>query len=278
MWNNDKDGKPNRRQATPEIIDDEIIHAFIDDMLPPRQRLEVDEYLAGYPEEARRVADIQDQNRVFHVLFDGSLNQPLPKRLQDLEDDIYRKMGRRSRRRKVVRSLAKLSYAGVLIIAGLAVGWFMPLQSMAPGMLTALMPADKSVGEHARLTKVLTGDMMAQPAPASVEQQKQPTWARPPNLDELGFRLLGTRIIKSGSAMETAQLIYETEQGDQVILYLAKTTMDAAKQVALTHEGAVSILVWKDNGRSYTMISEAGRDRMIALGKSISKTLTPFSE
>lgn len=283
MWNDEESARPRRRSEQHLVIDDEIIHAFIDDMLPPRQRLEVDEYLAANPEQARRVAEIQDQIRQFHILFDPSLNQRLPKRLQDMEDEICRKMGRQSRNRRLARGMANTAYASVLIIGGIAIGWFVPLPAIAPADMAALLtlsvkePPAATPTEPLRPANAMLNDA---PLPPSVntEHVPRPAWASPPDLADHGFRLVSTRIIKAGTAMETAQLIYDTVKGDQVILYLARNVRDETKQVTMADEGAVSVLVWKDKGRSYTMVSEVGRDRMLALGRSISKAMALFPE
>ncbi|PIW26836.1 MAG: hypothetical protein COW30_12715 [Rhodospirillales bacterium CG15_BIG_FIL_POST_REV_8_21_14_020_66_15] len=280
MWNEDN-RQPSGRRPRGVSVDDELIHAYVDDMLPPRQRLEVDEYLAAHPEEASRVADILEQSRGFHRLFDGRLGEPLPRRLQDLEDDIRRKMGRRTRGRRRVRVLMQCCYTLVLVTGGLVIGWSVPMPALETEIVAAL--TGTRVNDRADAARINSGlkpiaETGVRTAATSSEPMRrgnagQPKWAGAPDLRNIGFTLLSTRIIRGGGPQETAQLVYESERGGRVTLYLAKNAQPREKQVTLTQEGAVSILVWNDENRSFTMVSEVGRETMLAIGKTISDAL-----
>ncbi|MEJ5211677.1 MAG: anti-sigma factor, partial [Burkholderiales bacterium] len=62
-------------------MDEQRLHAYVDDALDATTRQEVEAYLARHPEAAARVAAWRRQKQALHALFDPVLAEPVPARL-----------------------------------------------------------------------------------------------------------------------------------------------------------------------------------------------------
>ena len=59
-------------------FNEEQLHAWLDNELPPDQRAEVEAYLAGEPEEAARLAAYRRHDASLRARFDPVLDEPVP--------------------------------------------------------------------------------------------------------------------------------------------------------------------------------------------------------
>ncbi|HEX9808539.1 MAG TPA: hypothetical protein VGC25_02910 [Alphaproteobacteria bacterium] len=250
-------------------VSEAMIQAYVDDMLPPRQRLEVEEFLATHPEEARRVADFRAQNRGFHELYDHYLSEPLPDPVRLLEERILRRLaGRRN-----IRALARVAATLAIAMAAAAGGWYGSRHLPSPdreidfaalsGKAADVLNPDGQAADG--------GDVRRAKAGSERSAGKDPdgaTESTAPDLRRFGFNLVGSRQLGKGGG-RGGQLTYESRQGIQVVLYFSPAAGNGRQKISLTEQGPVSILVWNRDGRAYTMFGEVGRDTMLAMGAAV---------
>jgi anti-sigma factor RsiW len=258
---------------------DRLINAYVDDMLTPAQRLEVEEFLSLHPEVARRVNDYRNQNRGLHDLYDHYLSEPLPEGAQILEQHIMRKLSRRS----VFNAYGRAAAAAAIVILAVAGGWAgaqyylgAPIGAPAPLLVAGTGGATPA---PAAPTAVAAPTESAQPAKVAASSPAGIAGARAagipaPDLRAHGFQLTGSREIVKADGAAAARLIYESKDGSQVTLYVAPIDDVGTRKISLSRRGPIWFLLWNNKGRAYSMIGEIGRDTMLAIGATINARLS----
>jgi len=255
---------------------DRLINAYVDDMLTPPQRLEVEEFLSIHPEVARRVNDYRNQNRGLHDLYDRYLSEPLPEGAQILEQHIMRKLSRRS----IFNACGRVAAAAAIVILAVAGGWAgaqyylgAPLGGSAPLVAAATGGARPLPTSVARRAENVQPAKVAVPSPASVAGARAAGFPAP-DLRAHGFQLTGSREIVKVDGATAARLIYESKDGSQVTLYVAPIDDAGTRKISLSRRGPVWFLLWNNKGRAYSMIGEIDRDTMLAIGATINARLS----
>lgn len=248
---------------------EQLIHSYVDDMLPPRERLEFEEFLAANPAVMERVRIYQRQNSELHAAYDRYLGAELPPETV--------KLGNRLRHRLAPRGQGGRS--GRITVAALAF-----LVVGAGAGLYAFDGLRTQPGTHLATLFERGSDLLSQFGLAGGDgnvrslQQARIAAARAvdnfsaPDLDDYGFQLVASRIITAKSGADTIQMTYESKDRGNLLLYFTPHAAEARgdHRISLNREGAVSILTWSDSTRSYNMISESlEREAMLAIGKAV---------
>lgn len=241
-------------------VSEETLAAYVDGMLSPQRRLEVESYLARNPEDAARVEAYIRQNRRLHEAYDRYLAEPLPESIHRLGERLRQRMTDHSRERPWRR------LAGAALVGGLvaAVGWLSFERMVGPSsseMLFSMLDRDM-----AGRSEIAT---QAAIEPASSKAGGEAVTGAP-DFKPFGFSLVGTRLLKSSGGQGSGmQLVYESQNGARVYLYFNRGGGGESTGLTLQQEGAISVLFWHDAGRSYAMIGEVGRDTLLAMGKVV---------
>ena len=255
---------------------DRLINAYVDDMLTPAQRLEVEEFLSLHPEVARRVNDYRNQNRGLHDLYDRYLSEPLPEGAEILESHIMRKLTRRS----LFNAYGRAAAAAAIVILAVAGGWagaqvYLSAPAGSPNPLLAAGPGAQPSAPTALAarTESVRPAKVAAPSPAGISGARAAGFPAP-DLQGHGFLLTGSREIVKADGAAAARLIYESKDGSQVTLYVAPIDDVGTRKISLSRRGPVWFLLWNNKGRAYSMIGEIGRDTMLAIGATINARLS----
>ena len=224
-------------------IDEDKLHAYVDATLDEAQRLEVEAWLAGHPDDAERVRDWAAQNQAFHDAFDPVLNEPLPLQLV-----------RATRRPPAGRLWRAAAGIAVLAASGLA-GYGIGLRS-APPELIAQMPRDAALA-HVVFT-------LEQRHPVEVDaahadhlvkwlSKRLGTQLAAPDFTAQGFELLGGRLLSGGNG-PVAQFMYQSADQRRVTLYVrreAQGNRDTGFRHAM--ENGVEVFYWIDRDMGYAL-------------------------
>lgn len=249
---------------------EQLLLAYVDDMLPPKERLEVEEWLASDAEASGRVAAYRWQTAELHATYDAYLNAEFPRRIRNLEQQLAEELARRP-----PRSTWTTATLGLLLTAAVGAGLLGANQMSAPESgenLFALL---------AEGTEIFTHDAAAgQAATPVLQADREPSASKAgriaPDLGAFGFRLMASRVIRAAGGVDTVQLTYESQENGRLLLYLSPR-IDGVRyedKISLNQEGAVSVLLWSDPERTYSMIGERlGREAMLALGKAVNNSL-----
>lgn len=96
-----------------------------------------------------------------------------------------------------------------------------------------------------------------------------------PDFSATGFSLIESRLISGREAESDAmQLLYEGKNGRRISLYYSQSPNDRKKQVSVRKEGPLAMLFWAANGRSFSMIGEVERNRLLELAREVTAGLS----
>jgi anti-sigma factor RsiW len=251
---------------------DELLHGYVDDMLPPRERLEVEEYLTSHPEALERVRAYQKQNSELHAEYDRYLGAELPPEVMVLGNRLRGRVARSGRKPRFRRAAAYSTLVAAGLLGGVYVANGLDVPSTGSQLVALLDRGTELISRYA-----LPGAGEDPLRQANIDAAPSGSGVAAPNLSEYGFHLVESRILAGRGGAETIQLTYDSDKRGQLLLYFtpAASRSGSEQKVSLNQEGPVSILTWSDAERSYSMISETlDRNAMLTLGKAVIGSLT----
>ena len=236
-------------------INEDDLHAYADAALAETRRLEVDAWLAGHPDDARRVADWQEQNRALHAAFDSVLNEPLPL------DLVRAARGTPNTAPRWRAAAAVLAFAAI----GLS-GFFIGRHSVEPVVIASLP-------HEAALAHVVYSPEQRHPVEVDAAHAEHLTaWLSKrlgtklaaPNFAEQGFELLGGRLLPGGSG-PVAQFMYQDANQHRITLYVRRDTGEQDTAFRHAVENGIEVFYWIDRDMGYALSGAIGHREMQAL-------------
>jgi anti-sigma factor RsiW len=251
--------------AQSAAVSEADLHAYVDGALAPERRGEVENFLAGNPQEQARVKAYQEQNRLLHAFFDSVLAEPIPARWQ---------ISLR-RRRLPVKSFAA---ALVWIIVGGFFGWILR------GEMNGRSAKETDFARQAALAHAVYTPEVRHPVEVSAEQEEHLVrWLskrlgsalKVPHLIDLGYELVGGRLLP-GDQGPVAQFMYQEASGKRLTLYV-KTDPSAERETAFRYsqQGKVAVFYWLDHRLSYALSGEMPKQELLRLADAIYQRLNP---
>jgi anti-sigma factor RsiW len=237
------------------------LHAYADGQLDAGRHEQVRVWLLAHPEEQARVQQWQADMASLRAAYDPVLEEPVPLRLMPTQA-----------RARWPRALA----AGLACVAtGLIAGW------MARGAMTPA-PGNAVFAREALAAHVLFVTEKRHPVEVPAEQEAHlVAWLskrldgpiRAPNLQALGFSLLGGRLLP-GDQGPLAQLMYQSDAQERLTLTVrrSKSATDQTGFQVLEQKGA-SVFYWIDRDFGYALSGEIGRDRMLSVARTVDSQL-----
>ena len=235
------------------------LHAYVDGQLNPETRLRVEARLASDPRARRQVDEYEAISRDLRTLFDPVLREPVPTRM-------------RHGPRRWQRPLGAIAASLLLLVAGAWIG--LHLQTLA---LPALAGSPHVVREAAMAYAVYSPEVRHPVEVPGDQEQHLVAWltkrlgneVRAPKLDNLGFLLVGGRLLASDDG-PGALLMYENNDGQRVTLYVCRNEK-AGRNTAFRyaeHE-RISVFYWYDGPFSYALAGEIGRSSLLGLAEAV---------
>jgi anti-sigma factor RsiW len=241
-------------RLSPEIED---LHAYVDGQLGPDTRRRVVERLAADPQAQRRADDYAAIRDGLRALYGPVADQPVPARLL-----------RRPAYRQWYRPLAAMAASIALLVLG---GWVgMQLQGSHPA---AVAGVPSVVREAAMAYAVYTPEVRHPVEVPGDQEQHLVAWLskrmgvpyRAPRLDDLGFALVGGRLLSSDDG-PGALLMYEDAQGRRVVLYACHNEhKDRETALRFAQAEGISVFHWLEGPLSYALAGEIDRAALQAL-------------
>jgi len=243
---------------------EEDLHAYADGALADARRIEIEAWLAGHPDDARRVRDWSAQNQALHAAYDDVLNEPLPLAL--VRAARHRPAWRAWQRAAVVA-------AAVTSFAATGLGGYGLGRLHAPERLVEAPLARDAALAHAVYTPEVKHpvEVDAQHAEHLVAwlSKRLGTPLKAPDFSTQGFALLGGRLLP-GSDGAVAQFMYEDAASRRITLYVRRQA-DDSRQTGFSHarEHGVEVFYWIDGHFGYALsgrIAPAEMNRLADLG------------
>jgi anti-sigma factor RsiW len=248
---------------TSQAINEDELHAYVDDLLSAERRAAVEAHLARHPADAERVAAYRAQKQALKTLFQPVLDEPLPERLQVLAAQPLHPPSPRGGGWS--GGLWQRLAAGLVIAAlGGVGGWLGHGQYLQGERVARLVP----LSHQAAVAHVVYSPDVRRPVEIAADQEEAlvkwlskrlGTPVRPPKLGGLGYELVGGRLLP-GNSGPVAQFMYHDASGQRMTLYV--TTEGTEKRdtgFRFAREGPVNVFYWVDGKFGYAL--SAGIDK-----------------
>ena len=229
------------------------LHGFVDNQLPPARFAAVQRYLSGNEQDARRVATWMAQRGALRQAFPLQAEAPLPPGL-----DLSRLIDDRLRRRHTSWMIA----ASVLLALALggAGGWLLhrPPVPDRDALALALLE-QQGLATH----MVYAADEQHPIEVAANERDHLAQWlsnrlnrkVAPPDLGELGYRLIGGRLLATEHGGAAALFMYEDAQDRRLSLVLRPMASDLHAARTDMSAGNVNGRAWIAGGLGYAVVA-----------------------
>jgi len=262
-------------------ISEQDLNAYVDGELSAERRIEVEAHLASNPEAAAQVEAWLAQNQAIKTLFNPVLNEAIPTHLlqaaaQAPDADSLSPASLHKNKPEWLSpwSLQRVAASILLVVTGAGSGWIAheqlhpPVITVAANTRVSDTPNVAAFAHQAAIAHVVYSPDVKRPVEVGADQEEQLVkWLskrlnadiRPPKLGELGYELIGGRLLP-GASGPVAQFMYHDVTGQRLTLYVStenKDNKDTAFRFA--QEGPVNVFYWIDGKFGYAL--SAGIDK-----------------
>jgi anti-sigma factor RsiW len=243
-------------------VTEQDLHAYVDGRLDAARRAQVEAYLAANPAAADKVAAYRRQSEMLHALYDPALDEPVPARL----------------RKPQPATMPALRYAAM--VAWLAIGIVGGYLLRGPALVSS---APMALAQQAVAAHVVYAPEVAHPVEVDAKQEAHLVkWlskrlegeVRPPHLAELGYELVGGRLLPGGDG-PAAQFMYQDARGQRLTLYVRRDAKDGETAFRYAKQGTVSVFYWVDGPFGYALSGEQGKNELLQIAHAVYAQLNP---
>jgi anti-sigma factor RsiW len=257
-------------------IQEDELHAYVDDRLDPARRREVESHLQANPELRRRIDGWRQEAEGLRSALAFKQHEPVPSSLH-----LGRLMEQRAARQRrgwfssPWRVAPWCVAAGMLLMLGLGAGaGWTARGSQRMGEVTRLGM------EAAAAHSVFTADP-THPIEIGPENRAElVAWigrklhrtVGVPDLSAQGYRLIGGRVL-STMIGPAAMLVYDNDQGGRITVFVQPMRSDVAPMQPVS-SGAVNGYAWIDAHMGYGVISNGDTSNQ-GLADQVRQAMTP---
>ncbi len=240
-------------------MDDARLHAYVDGELDAEALAEAEDWLAGHPDDAKRARAYRSQRKILHALYDGVLDEPLPR-------TVLSALAGRAPGRGTAPWMRVAAAVAIFALGGIG-GWF--AHGLGPSTGGAPVFIDQAVGAH----RVYVKEVL-HPVEVGADQEAHlVAWlskrlghmVRAPDMTGAGFSLVGGRLLPDGGRT-AAQFMYEDPGGRRVTLYVRPQGGDDTAFRFVSDRG-VSAFYWIDGPLAYALIGNVPREALLELSR-----------
>jgi len=232
-------------------ITEQDLHAYIDGQLDETRRAQVEEYLQNNPEVASKYRDFAAYNQGLHELFDHTLREPVP--------DQFNKQQSKGSGLILRRAAAMLS----ALIIGSVFGW------ISRGTVESTQHSSMAMVNDAFASYAVYTPEIRHPVEVTHDQEQHLfSWlskrinadVRAPDLQSLGYELLGGRLLSS-EGKPAALFMYENPQGQRIVLFTRhKKNSETQTAFRFASRDNIKGFYWIDGDLGYALIGDIGKD------------------
>jgi len=275
-------------QWPPLPITEADLHAYVDDVLAPARRTEIEAYLALRPAEAERLDAYAGQKRQLRSVFDPLLAEAAPAAI--LGPVQVTPAAPAATRARAGSAWWRLAAGLVLVLAGGMAGWTLHGAGPTAGAGTLLADTDGiGLAHRAAVAHAVYTPEQRHPVEIGAAQEGQlVTWLskrlgtplHAPALGGLGFTLMGGRLLP-GDSGPVAQFMYEGGAGQRLTLYVSRQPAGAAGRGAgenafrFAREGSVNVFYWIDGRFGYALSGGIDKTTLGNVAAAVYQQLVP---
>lgn len=248
------------------LVTEVHLHAYVDGELSPQRRSEVERYLDEHPEARERVHRYQALNDALRRQYEPVLDEPVPDRLL-----------RRATARSVFSRRNVAAAIGWMLLGG-AVGAV--TQNQLASRQLAVIESD--LIRPAAFAHVIYAPEVRHPVEVSADQEahlvswlskRLHTDIRAPSLIEIGYHLVGGRLLPSTNRM-AAQFMYENPAGQRVTLYVRTGAWENhATGFHYASEDGVGMFYWVDGALGFAVSGNADKQTLYRVAAVVYRAL-----
>jgi anti-sigma factor RsiW len=249
----------------PRRVSEAELHAFVDEELAPRERAELELMIAAAPADLEAARELNGLNEAIKQRYSSALGEPMPRRLQKA---IAQFEGRSA---PVRRRLTKWAAAAVLLLAAGAAGYLLHDQWAEPrGPETAFVTT--ALGAHTVFVPEVR-----HPVEVKADEAHLVRWltkrvgadVRAPALGNLGWQLMGGRLLPDQDGLPAAQFMYEDTTGRRLTLYMRKETGLNNTSFRFHEREGLGSFYWIDRPLAYALSGRLSREELIVLATAV---------
>ncbi len=255
------------------------LDGWIEGRLDPQELARVQAALDADPATSTRAKDDRAISLALRAQFDLDLAQPVPESLT---------RAALGERRAVAANGGRFAQAAALIVAvtiGAALGWGAHSARDERDRAAAnARPVPLSLTRAANVAHAAYAPEVRHPVEvAASEQAHLVAWLskrlgtplKVPELEALGYRLVGGRLLPDARRGVAAQFMFESAQGRRLTLYVRGDdgTTDTAFRYASAN--GLSTFYWLDRGYGYALSGELPRETMLAVATEVYRQINP---
>lgn len=250
---------------------DAELHAYADDRLDASGHARVSAYLAAHPDIAALVADWQAQN--------GALRATFAPHARAMPDDIALIAGTRASRTRASIGRPALAAAALLLFcAGAAGGYAVPRLFAAPQMsnISDILPTEARnaflvyAGEKRHPVEVFADE--EKHLAAWLGKRLAMTDLQVPDLNPLGFRLVGGRLLPVGG-VPGAMFMYEDETGQRLTVLIGRNAQNRETGFRFASDKGIETFYWIDGEIGCAVSGEISRDMLRQIADAVYRQL-----
>ena len=255
---------------TPAPITQDELMAFIDGELDADRAQIIELQMQHDSELAATIAALRAQQQALRASLDPVLDEPIPARL--LRSNIPTRFSRA----RIAAALAWLTL-GVLIGTQLN-GYVLSLKPHVYAQHKSVNDLPRFVHQAVVAYGVFAPEVHHPVELGSANAQALNRWLsnrlqrqmQAPDLTQLGFSLVGGRLLPGETNKPAAQFMYEDRQGRRITMYLrgmAEPTAETAFR--FVEQGSVNTFYWVEGDWGYALSGELSRNRLLQVAQSI---------
>ncbi len=253
-------------------VGEDDLSALVDGRLPADRSDVVDAYLAAQPEVSARVQADRAIRAALRERLASKADEPIPARLRTA---ALLAEHRRIRNGRLLQALA----ACLVLLVGGAGGWFMrDIADRTLGMPARLAPLPQEALAAHRIYTVEA----VHPVEVKADQETHlANWLSKrlgrrlaiPDLESVGFRLIGGRLLPAGRSDVAAQLMYGADDGSRLTLYVRCGEV-GRWDLRVTRQGEFASATWATGGYGYALSGSLDPDRLMMVARAAHSEMT----
>lgn len=266
------------RHDNDNSVQEAELQAYVDGQLDSRRRAAIEAYLAIHPGEAARLAAYRNQNIGLHALFDsrpdgGYSEDDVPAELAAMAGRLDARLRRGGSAGAAMRHLPRLAASLTLLLTAGAAGWvaLSHVDGRNDPLVAFTHQATQTAGQTAGVTVAATES--GQPVAAWLSAQPGGVAAQVPDLESLGFRLAGERLVTTSNGQPAAQLLYRDDAGARVTLTMRESGTAGQTGFSFARDGDTARFLWQDTHMAYSLSGAMAQEKLLLLAETVSASL-----
>ena len=255
---------------TPAPITQDELMAFIDGELDADRTQIIELQMQHDGELEATIAALRAQQQALRASLDPVLDEPIPARLLRIYKPAH------FSRARIAAALGWMTLG--VIVGTLLNGYVLSPKPHVYAQHKSAHDLPRFVHQAVVAYGVFAPEVHHPVELGSADAQALNTWLskrlqrqmQAPDLTQLGFSLMGGRLLPGETNKPAAQFMYEDRQGQRITMYLrgmAEPTAETAFR--FVEQGAVNTFYWVEGDWGYALSGELSRNQLLQIAQSI---------